>query len=89
VPVPVIVDHDPCGGPEIAGLQQWMKIEGKLVIVLGDHVTPHDDGVHAANPHMIEGSPWETINGIPVCRQGDHANCNHAAIGTQTWFQIS
>ena len=30
---------------------------------------------------MAEGSSWVTIDGIPICREGDLASCGHPATG--------
>jgi uncharacterized Zn-binding protein involved in type VI secretion len=82
----IVVDRDLCGGPIKAAVQQMVKVDNKLVVVLADQVTPHTP--HTSPIFMIEGSEWMSIQGRPVCRTGDHATCGHQAIGSATWFDI-
>ena len=44
--------------------QRFFFVEGKAVVVFGDVIAPHGVVPHA-NPTMIEGSGWMTLNGIP------------------------
>lgn len=84
----IVVDKDLAGGEIVATLQQWLNIEDRKVVVLGDKVKPH--GSHdSAFIRMIEGSPWLSIGGRPVCRSGDLASCGHVADGSQNWFNIA
>lgn len=79
---------DFAGGAQIAGGQDFFSVEGELVVVLGDPVTPHPPfPPHSTNPVMAEASNWMTLNGIPVCREGHKANCGHPSTG-RGWFTI-
>lgn len=77
---------DTAGGTQLAGQQGWFHVDGQLVVLKGDPVTPHGPGVHAG-PVMAEGSDYWTIDGIPVCRAGHLANCGHPTTGAG-WFTI-
>lgn len=72
---------DSAGGTQLAGGQDFVRVEGELVVLLGDPVQGHGTGTHAA-PVMAEGSPFARINGIPVCRAGHLASCGHASTGS-------
>lgn len=77
--------------PDLAGgttksIQTWGTLNGQLINTIGAIVFAHEN--HPQN-EMVEGSPWFSINGIPVCRMGDKAACGHPAIASQTWFDIS
>lgn len=79
------LDH--AGGAQLAGGQDWFRVEDELVVLLGDPVTPHaPGGVHAASPVMVEGSDWMTIDGVPVCRQGHAASCGHLTTGRASFL---
>lgn len=81
--------EDFAGGAQIAGLQDFVTIDGQLIVVLGDPVTPHPPfPPHSAAPVMAEGTGWFRINGIPVCREGHLANCGHPTTG-RGWIRIS
>lgn len=75
------INQDSAGGLIIGALQDFVTVEGTLWSVLGDPVQPHGPGLHGG-PVMAEGSPFITINGIPVCREGHLANCGHPATGS-------
>ncbi|MFZ6875376.1 PAAR domain-containing protein [Undibacterium sp. Di27W] len=77
---------DFAGGAHLAGGQNFFAVDGAPVVVKGDRVTPHGPVPHA-NPVMVEGSSWMTLNGIPACRQGHHASCSHPSTG-RAWFAI-
>lgn len=72
---------DSAGGTQLAGGQDFVRVEGELVVLLGDPVQGHGTGAHAA-PVMAEGSPFVRINGIAVCRAGHLASCGHASTGS-------
>ena len=72
---------DTAGGPHLAGGQDTVTANGQIVVVLGDPVTPHGILLHAA-PIMVEASSTVSAGGIPVCRQGDLANCGDASTGS-------
>jgi uncharacterized Zn-binding protein involved in type VI secretion len=79
---------DAAGGVQLAGGQDWFHVEGQLVVLEGDPVTPHaPGGIHAAPPVMAEGSDWMSIDGIRVCREGHAASCGHTTSG-RPWFLI-
>ena len=79
---------DAAEGVQLAGGQSFFNVEGQPVVLLGDPVTPHPPPIppHTA-PVMAEGSGWMRLNGIPVCREGNLANCGHASTG-RPWFRI-
>lgn len=77
---------DRAGGPHRAGGQDFFAVDGAPVVVLGDRIVPHGPVPHA-NPVMVEGSSWMTLNGIPACRAGHHASCTHPSTG-RSWFLI-
>lgn len=78
---------DSAGGALIAQGQGFVTINGALVIVLGDPVTPHGLPPHAA-PVMASAVPWVTINGIPICVAGNVASCGHSSSG-RSWVDVS
>lgn len=79
---------DYAGGAQIAGGQVFFSVQGELVVLLGDPVTPHPPvPPHSTAPVMAEGSGWMTLNGIKVCREGHHANCGHPTTG-RGWFTL-
>lgn len=78
---------DAAGGQHLAGGQNFVEVEGQLVVVLGDPVLPHGPPPHAPMPVMAQGSDWLTIDGVPVCRQGHLASCGHASTG-RGWAEI-
>lgn len=77
---------DSAGGAQLAGGQSWFQVEGQFVVLLGDPVTPHAPPVfpHTA-PVMAEASDWMTIDGAPVCREGNAASCGHLSTGRSWW----
>ena len=79
---------DFAGGAQIAGGQTFVTIDGRLIVVKGDPVTPHPPFYPHTAPYMVEGTDWLRINGIPVCRQGHKANCGHATTG-RSWIRIT
>ena len=74
--------EDTAGGPQLNGGQDFVRIDGLHVVLVGDPVTPHPGGGLHAGPHMAEGSPFVRISGIAVCRQGHLADCGHATTGS-------
>lgn len=77
---------DSAGEKHLAGGQTFFKVEGQIVVVKGDAVTPHGSGPHAA-PTMTQGSSWLKLNGKPACRQGHPASCGHTSTG-RAWFRL-
>jgi uncharacterized Zn-binding protein involved in type VI secretion len=83
-----VKDLDAAGGAQLAGGQGFVTVGGHLVVLLGDPVEPHPPvPPHTTAPFMAEGCDWLTINGIPVCREGNKANCGHATTG-RAWVQV-
>lgn len=78
---------DTAGGAQLAGGQSFFFVDDQLAVVVGDPVTSHGKLPHAA-PVMVQGSPWMTLDGKPVCRSGDLASCGHASTG-RSWFSIA
>ena len=76
---------DAAGGAQIAGGQGWFQVEGQLVVLLGDPVTPHGPPPHSPLPVMAQASDWMTIDGVPVCRAGNAASCGHPTTGRSWW----
>ena len=73
------------GGRHLNGGQRFVRLDGQLVIVVGDQVQSH--GTHT-QPSMVQGSQFVKINGIPVCREGDKASCGCESNGV-SWARIS
>lgn len=72
---------DTAGGVQLAGGQNFARVEGTLWVLLGDPVQPHGVAPHDT-PVMAQGSSFARINGIPVCRAGHLASCGHASTGS-------
>ena len=77
---------DTAGGTQLAGGQSFFKVEDQPVVLLGDRVAAHGEGLHNA-PVMTEASSWMTLNGTPVCREGNRAACGHPSTG-RAWWRI-
>lgn len=75
---------DSAEGVELGGGQNFWEVEGAPVVLLGDGVAGHGPGIHQG-PAMVEASAWMTLNGVPVVRQGNAANCGHTATGRGWW----
>ena len=82
-----VQSEDSAGGAQLAGGQDFVRVGGKRVVVLGDPVEPHGDPPHSPRPFMTQGSSFVTIAGIPVCREGHAASCGHPTTG-RDWVQI-
>ncbi len=76
------VGADSAGGTQLGGGNSFVTSDGLLIVVLGDAVEPHNRRQHRSSPHMVEGSSFVTINGIPICREGDQASCGHSTTGS-------
>ena len=79
------------GGLQTIPVQNFVRVNGQLMVVVGwkgkSHSPCPKPAIHCAgNWSMIEGSSIVFINGIPVCRQGDHASCGHVTTGTPQIF---
>jgi uncharacterized Zn-binding protein involved in type VI secretion len=57
--------------------QSFVFINGRRAIVVGDRVVGGNSPCE--NARMIQGSSRVLINGIPVCRVGDLADCGSPA----------
>lgn len=80
---------DEAGGPQLAGGQDFVTIDGLLIVLLGDPVTPHPPAPpHSAAPKMAQGAAWFRINGIPVCREAHLADCGHPTTG-RGWIRLT
>lgn len=71
---------DSAGGPQLAGGQSLVTINGQPVVLKGDPVTGHGKSPHSS-PTMAEGSSLFKINGIPVVLEGHKATCGHPSTG--------
>ena len=85
------VGADSAGGAQLGGGQDWVRIDGDLVVLVGDAVASHAPcpvpASHCAAT-MAQGSDWVRIDGIPICRAGDVASCGHASTGS-AWVDSS
>ena len=85
------VGSDTAGGTQLGGGQAWVRIDGDLVVVVGDGVASHAPcprvPSHCAAT-MAQGSAWVKIDGIPICRAGDAATCGHPSTGSD-WVDSS
>ena len=70
------VGVDSAGGVILGGGASTVFCNGSLVAVLGDDVTPHGSGAHAA-PTLTSASSTVFANGIALCRKGDSVSCGH------------
>lgn len=75
------VNSDSAGGTQLGGGQDFCRVDGDLIVLLGDDVAGHGPGAHAG-PVMAEGSSFFRINDIPVCREGHAASCGDASTGS-------
>ena len=83
----VAVQHlDYAGGQQIIEANPWYRVEAKPIVVIGDLVEAHGTPPHSPPPHMVEGSAWARVGGIPVSREGHHASCGHPTTG-RPWYR--
>lgn len=76
-----LVGADSAGGAITGpGAPTWTW-DGKKISLLGDMISPHGLPPHNA-PVIVTGSPWWSIDGIPVTRVGSIASCGHGATGS-------
>lgn len=71
--------RDVAGGLILGTLSPTVFINGTPATVVGDRITPHGRGKHD-RPFMVTGSPNVFSNNIPMCRDGDAANCGHVTV---------
>jgi len=62
------------------GASNWTW-NGSPISLVGDAVAGHGKDAHAG-PVIASGSPWMTIDGVPVTRVGSVATCGHGATGS-------
>ena len=77
-------DNDTAGG-DLIPTQDFVFVDGNLVIVDNDPVQGHGVGEHAG-PTMIASTANVFINNIAVCNEGDSATCGHLATGSSNVF---
>ena len=75
-------DNDTAGG-DLIPTQDFVFVDGNLVIVDNDPVQGHGVGEHSG-PTMIASTANVFINNIRVCKAGDLATCGHPATGSST-----
>ena len=80
-------DTDAAVGIDIAGSPD-VFVENKAAVRVGDAVEGHGVGKHG-DPVMAEGSGTVFVNNIPVCRDGDLADCGDPTTGSGTVFADS
>lgn len=76
--------------PHLAGGQDWFLVEGQPVVIHNDPVTPHLPPLpieHIAPVMNQDASTWMDLDGIPVIREGNLANCLHPSTG-RDWFVL-
>jgi hypothetical protein len=80
-------------GNQISERQDFVYVERKRWIVLGDPNRPHAPPPHTPRPdRMVEGSsfifikPRPTAKPIPVCRELHRAGCGHPTTGSRLLF---
>ena len=81
--------NDDTAGGTIRPRQTFVTIDGQPWAIIGSPVDPHPPCPEAPEhcaPIMATGSLLATIDGVPVCREGDLASCGHAATG-QPWIE--
>jgi uncharacterized Zn-binding protein involved in type VI secretion len=79
------VNEDSAGGTIIGVLAPRVFVNGKPIAVQGAAVAGHGDPPHAA-PVMTGHSDTVFAHGIPICRQGDAAICDHPATDSDNVF---
>ena len=77
---------DSAGGTQLAGGQDFFKVEGQDVVLLSDPVQGHGLQPHAS-PVMAEASSWMSLDDVSVCQEGHKASCGHPSTG-RSWFTL-
>ena len=75
------VGQDNAVGVQLGGGQDFVRVDGALVVLLGDPVAGHGLAPHAA-PVMGAASNFVTINGVAACIQTNAASCGHTTTGS-------
>ncbi len=78
---------DDAVGIQIPNTNPWYRLDGKMVVVIGDPVTGHGPGEHGG-PTMKEGESWYKVGGIEVSREGHAATCNDTTSG-RSWYRLA
>ena len=81
MPKVAVKDDMVATGKQLANAATRFTLNGLPVVLVGDPITPHDNGPHT-NATMIEGTSFMTWNGVQVCVQGNKASCLHTTLGT-------
>jgi uncharacterized Zn-binding protein involved in type VI secretion len=68
---------DTAGGKNSVGSPN-VFVNNTSAVRVGDAIESHGRREHG-NPIMGAGSATVFVNGIPLCRSGDVANCGHVA----------
>lgn len=71
------VGQDAAGDVLTGPLVPKVRVNGKPIAVIGTPVSGHGLPPHNS-PKMSQGSSKVRAGGIPICRAGDKASCDHA-----------
>lgn len=82
------VGVDNAAGTQLGGGQDFVTVDGALVVLLGDQVQSHGIPPHSPAVVMVQASSFVTVSGIPICLAGHAASCQHAATG-RSWITAS
>ena len=77
----IAIEENLAGGEVTSQGQDFVTVNGALVIVSGDPVASHGAGDHAS-ASMSKEEYFFTINDIPVIIHGDSATCGHTITAT-------
>lgn len=82
------VNTDSAGGIIAGPGVPTVRVNGSIISVVGDSVTPHPPapGPHFAGPVMVGKSSTVRAGGKGVVRAGDLASCGHGASGSSNVF---
>lgn len=81
------LDVDTAAGAQMGLQQGTVYVEGHLWMVLGDVNAAHGILPHVPGPDAMVGhSSTVSIEGIPVCREGDAAGCGDPTTGSTTVY---
>ncbi len=80
MPAAARVGVDAAGGPIIGPGTPTVTVNGSVIAVEADAVTPHGSNPpHSSSPTLVPGAGSQTVTagGKNVFRQGDPATCGH------------
>lgn len=79
MPAAARVGVDAAGAPIIGPGEPTVTVNGSVIAVEGDNVTPHGSGPHNSSPKLVPGAGSQTVTAgnKNVFRQGDPATCGH------------